>query len=116
MRGIKRIITSVEMDHRIPFSWVYNSEEENWVAACNICNRIKYDRVFATLKDIRRYISAARIERGIELVWEPSISSEEDPFVWSCEFSKYLTSVGVGEIEVFRKEQSRIVFEDDKIW
>ena len=45
----------IHWDHFIPFSYLGHSPENNWVASCGPCNRVKYSRVFSNEKDITQF-------------------------------------------------------------
>jgi 5-methylcytosine-specific restriction endonuclease McrA len=44
---------TLEWDHLVPFSYSYNNNAANFVAACKPCNGIKSSKMFATLEDAR---------------------------------------------------------------
>lgn len=50
----------VTWDHFVPFSFVRSNPDENFVAACQVCNGIKRDRLFGTVDEARVYIAAQR--------------------------------------------------------
>ena len=60
--------TKVNWDHFIPYSYLYANPQTNWVAACNICNAIKHNKIFETLAEAQRLIGNRRFELGYETV------------------------------------------------
>lgn len=47
----------IHYDHKIPFSYSFNNKKYNMVAACNLCNSVKYNKVFDSIDLIREYIN-----------------------------------------------------------
>lgn len=47
-------------DHLVPYSYGYNNLDNNFVAACHICNGIKGSRMFDTTEEAREYINEKR--------------------------------------------------------
>lgn len=54
----------VTWDHRVPFALSQSSSDREFIAACQICNRLKGAIVFETLEDARTFISIRRIRKG----------------------------------------------------
>ena len=54
-------------DHVIPYVYLQANPDTNWVAACQICNHIKSDRMFQTVEAAREYIARRRARLG----WGP---------------------------------------------
>lgn len=50
----------VRWDHFVPFSYCADNSDTNFVAACQICNGIKSDKMFQTVQEARNYIAARR--------------------------------------------------------
>jgi len=46
----------IEWDHMIPYSLTQNNNETNFVAACDICNRLKSSKVFQTVDEAKIYL------------------------------------------------------------
>ena len=63
-RNGRAIKLKIEWDHQVPFSYTQNNSENNFVAACHVCNRIKSDRVFQTVEAARVFIETERREKG----------------------------------------------------
>src|SRR5688572_22071623 len=53
-------------DHFVPYAYGQTNEKHNWVAACHVCNGIKYCRMFDTVRDAQAYILARWEEKGYE--------------------------------------------------
>jgi len=55
----------IQWDHFLPWSYIANSGgENNWVAACSICNRRKHSKVFKNEKDIAVFCTKMIISHG----------------------------------------------------
>ena len=52
------LFLKVTWDHLVPYSFSQNNYAYNFVAACQICNGIKSDLMFATLEEARVYVRA----------------------------------------------------------
>lgn len=63
--GTPFIYEAPHFDHFIPLSFLRRSSLENFVAACQLCNNIKSDKVFDSLEDVRKHIRVRRIGRGL---------------------------------------------------
>ena len=48
--------TTIHFDHFIPFIYSSNNHVDNFVAACNICNSIKSDKMFNNLDEATIYV------------------------------------------------------------
>jgi len=67
-----RVIKSViHFDHVIPFSFSHNSNEDNFVAACNLCNLYKSNLMFDTLFDAQEYLENAIKNKRIKILKMP---------------------------------------------
>lgn len=66
----KTRMTRVNIDHFIPFSYSQFNNKKNYLAACGVCNRIKADKIFATLEDARAYVKDRRAKINIEVLEE----------------------------------------------
>lgn len=64
IRGTKRIKLRTHWDHQLPYVLTQNNDISNFVAACHICNGIKYCHVFQTVEEAKIYIAAKRNDRG----------------------------------------------------
>lgn len=67
-RGRKVIVLSVAWDHKVPFAYAQNNGLENFVAACQICNRLKGSIMFYSLEEARVYLYNRQIEKGYSTV------------------------------------------------
>lgn len=56
-RNGKPIKLAVRWDHVVPWCFNANNADENFVAACQICNGIKADLIFDTIEAARVYIA-----------------------------------------------------------
>jgi len=61
--GIKK--TRAEFDHFIAFVYSANNKSENIVAACNICNGLKSDKMFNDLEGVTLYVTEKTKEKKI---------------------------------------------------
>jgi hypothetical protein len=72
----KIIITHLEWDHFIPYAYNYNSQ---FVCACNVCNRIKHDKIFDSIEDARKFILARRkAKQYFPVSYEEESDAEND--------------------------------------
>lgn len=53
-------------EHLSPYSRSFNNGDDNFVAACQECNAIKYDNVFQTLDEAAKYVRKRRREKGLK--------------------------------------------------
>ena len=58
----KIIVLKIQWDHVIPFSYNQNNSTTNFVAACHQCNRMKHNKLFHSVEEIRKYVNK-RIEQ-----------------------------------------------------
>jgi 5-methylcytosine-specific restriction endonuclease McrA len=57
----------IQWDHLIPYS--YSKENKfNFVAACNICNQIKSNKIFNTVEEVFHYVRYHREKKGIQYI------------------------------------------------
>jgi HNH endonuclease len=86
-------LTTVEYDHLVPYSYCLSNDENNWVAACNVCNQAKTDKLFSSIGDAAVHIMKVWESKGYYVLWEPSVSSEAPYPVreeWVKEYSNFL--------------------------
>jgi hypothetical protein len=69
-RNGKTVALTAQWDHFVPYSYLAQNPEANWVLACQVCNGIKSDRIFKTVEEARLVILQARDAKGYELVAE----------------------------------------------
>lgn len=72
-KGNGVVVTHLEWDHYIPYSYLEAHPEDNFVAACSLCNNIKHDSIFDTLEQARNHVIARRKQKKIE----PASSEDE---------------------------------------
>lgn len=65
----KLVLLKVTWDHFIPYSYLQDNPEDNWVLSCQICNGIKSNKIFETLKEAKEHIYAQR-ETNLSTVQE----------------------------------------------
>jgi len=53
-------------DHYIPFAYLQSNPNDNWIAACFICNGIKGSKIFDTLRELLQHIREERNNRVVE--------------------------------------------------
>lgn len=51
-------------DHAVPFSYSRDNNNQNFVAACHVCNGIKTDLMFGDLDEAKAYILSKRAAKG----------------------------------------------------
>jgi len=54
-KGLRKIYT--HWDHGVPFKYLQGNPDNNWVAACMICNAFKSSFVFRTVEEVKIYVS-----------------------------------------------------------
>jgi hypothetical protein len=53
-------------DHFVPFAYLAQNPDANWVLSCQVCNGIKSSRIFQTVEAARAVILPRRIVKGYE--------------------------------------------------
>jgi hypothetical protein len=95
--GVNSIDLTLNWDHMKPYVYLRDNPDDNWAAACQICNSIKNDLHFATLEEARRYIAERRDELGYKAIkphWQDQLEEE------SAEEERNMTSAKkVGEYD-----------------
>lgn len=54
------IMLRLAWDHFIPYSYLQDNPNNNWVLSCHICNGIKSNKIFKTLNEAKDYINEKR--------------------------------------------------------
>lgn len=54
----------LQWDHVDPWVYSLNNKDQNFVAACQICNGIKSSMIFNSVEEARVYIQGARKTKG----------------------------------------------------
>ena len=49
-------ILSINWDHVIPYAYSYSNADENFVAACSICNSFKSSKIFVNDEQCKNYL------------------------------------------------------------
>lgn len=62
----KSVIIKLCWDHKLPYSFTQNNHSHNFVAACNVCNSIKSDKIFRDLQEAQIYIQSMRRQKGFD--------------------------------------------------
>ena len=65
-RGGRSFRVRVAWDHNVPFAYSRDNAEQNFVAACYLCNSIKSSMMFQSLDEARVYILSRRQQMGCE--------------------------------------------------
>lgn len=63
-RGRVRTVLRVEWDHVVPFAYSQNNQDSNFVASCQVCNRIKSSLMLDTVDEYRVHIRNRWSEKG----------------------------------------------------
>lgn len=50
----------IHWDHLVPFAYLQSNPDQNFVAACQICNGVKGAKCFQTTEEARTYVITAR--------------------------------------------------------
>lgn len=69
VKGHYMVETKCHIDHVNPRVGDKDDTVLNLVAACSMCNVMKHDRKFNSIKEIREYVKARRVAKGYR-VWE----------------------------------------------
>jgi hypothetical protein len=89
----------VTWDHFVPYTYSERNEDENWVAACQLCNGYKSSLVFADVLEVRTYIL------------NKAIKNRHDPLpFW------YTPPTVVAEIEIEVEAEVWLAEEDETAW
>jgi 5-methylcytosine-specific restriction endonuclease McrA len=59
-------LTYAHYDHFMPWAIYQDSNHDNILASCNICNSIKSSRYFGTIEEARKYIMTVRKNKGYD--------------------------------------------------
>jgi 5-methylcytosine-specific restriction endonuclease McrA len=62
----RTVALTAHWDHFVPFAYLAQNPDANWVLSCQVCNGIKSDRIFQTVDEAREVILQARIAKGFE--------------------------------------------------
>ena len=60
----------INWDHFVPYSFIQANDKLGWVAACNVCNNIKSNSIFASIEEVVKYVSKKIINKQITFVSE----------------------------------------------
>jgi len=104
VKRAKLSVTVVHYDHAVPFAYLNSNPRWNWVAACNICNLIKGDKMFHSIQEIRMHVLAVRERRRHVLAWVPPVSSEQDPERWAVAFASFLAELSFRDARQIEKD------------
>ncbi len=63
-RGTKEIRLKLHWDHVNPYVYSLNNRDQNFVAACHVCNGIKSAFVFNRLEEVLTYVQGKWEEKG----------------------------------------------------
>jgi hypothetical protein len=63
-RGTKIGSLRICWDHYLPFAYCGANKDDNFVAACQICNGIKSDKIFETVEEAKNYVEHRRNKKG----------------------------------------------------
>jgi len=63
-RGPKRVTLRLNWDHVSPWVYSLSNKDQNFVAACHVCNGIKRDMIFDSVEKALAYIDNRRTEKG----------------------------------------------------
>lgn len=65
-RSGRTIALTAHWDHFVPYSYLAENPDANWVLSCQVCNSIKSDRIFQTVDEARTVILRTREVKGYE--------------------------------------------------
>ncbi len=55
----------INWDHFTPFAYGFNNKATNFVASCDICNKLKSAKVFNTIEEARKYMEKRWLDKEI---------------------------------------------------
>ena len=55
----------INWDHFTPYAYGFNNKSSNFVASCNICNRLKSSKVFDTIDEAKEYMKKRWLDKEI---------------------------------------------------
>lgn len=73
----RRLVTlTAKYDHVSPFAYDQNNDKANMVAACQLCNGWKSDKIFRTIEEVRNYVrqkfykkTKGHIQEEVSISW-----------------------------------------------
>lgn len=60
----KPVVLNAELDHVVPYTLSTDCSYNNFVMACQVCNTIKRDKIFGSLKELRNFVLNKWKEHG----------------------------------------------------
>lgn len=72
MHRNKLICATLCWDHLLPFSYTYNNEPQNFVAACRQCNSLKHSKVFDSIGKAIEYVQEKRASKALPVFELPN--------------------------------------------
>lgn len=89
----------LEVDHIVPTAWTGErlDRPENLVASCQVCNRLKSDKIFASVDDARRHLDRRWVQEGYVVTFVPIRSNYEDPDEWARAYARHMRIRGIRE-------------------
>lgn len=66
-KGTRPILVKLAWDHQIPFAYAQNNKNQNFCAACQICNGIKSSIMFQTVDEAKLHIMHIREKKHYSL-------------------------------------------------
>ena len=57
------LLEECQIDHVVPFSFVYGNLNNNYVAACKTCNLIKHNKMFKTMEEAVDHVKNKKEKR-----------------------------------------------------
>jgi len=63
-RNGKPLKLKLVWDHMVPYSYFQTNPDNNFVAACHVCNSIKSNKMFNTVEETIEFIVKVRISKG----------------------------------------------------
>jgi 5-methylcytosine-specific restriction endonuclease McrA len=86
------IITTAVADHWIPWAQGGGSIEQNCIAACEPCNRLKNDRIYDDLQSASRDILIRKMKHKHVTMFIPETPSTMDYVAWQSEYLDWYRS------------------------
>jgi len=65
-RNGKPVTLQINWDHFVPYAYAARNSNDNWVAACHVCNGLKAHRMFDTVQEAKDYVTGRAIAKGYE--------------------------------------------------
>lgn len=63
----RQVTLMLNWDHLVPYAYLAANPDDNWVAACHVCNGIKSSLIFQSVEEARDHILARAAHKGYRM-------------------------------------------------